>query len=73
MKLILESWFKNPEGVFDVGVIILNEKSTKRYTFVITSEFILKRIQLLCSKNEEKCYGKAINLLKSNNIFKKGE
>jgi len=69
MKLILESMVKNPEGVFDIGIIVLNEKSTKRYTFGISSEFILRRIQLLCSK---KCYGKAINLLKSNNI-RKGE
>jgi len=64
MKLILETVIPNFDGTFDVGVV-LEDKKTRRYSFEIPSEFVVRRVQLLCSK---KAYGKAINLLKERNI-----
>lgn len=60
MQLMIWSQVQHFDGLIDVDVSI----NKKIYSFTLTSEYILDKVQKLI---RQKCPGKALNLLKENN------
>lgn len=64
MYLIHKSTIKNSDGVIDIDVIVVNEKTMKpkQYTYHLSSEYAAKKFHSLYTKGK-KLHGTALNLL----------
>lgn len=72
MYLIHESTIKNPNGVIEISVQIVNGKtSRKHYNFELTSQKAAEEFHWYYRLGR-KCHGKAISILNKNKI-KRGE
>jgi hypothetical protein len=69
MYLIHESTVKTLEGVYEVTVHIVKDTDRKRYTYVISSEYAVRRFHHLYRKSRN-LHGRALAIL---NKFKEKE
>lgn len=60
MRLIHEATIKQPSGLIEIDVIIIN-KTSKRYTYLLASEFLARKFEHLYKKKS--LHGKALALL----------
>ena len=70
MHIIHESTIRNESGVFEVTIFIVNENSTKQYTYGLSSAWAVDKFEKLYRKGRV-FHGKALQFL--NKFQLKGE
>jgi hypothetical protein len=67
MYLIHESTIKNPDGVIDITVHVIEKKTRKKYEYHLSSQKAAETFHSLYRKGS-KCHGKALSILNKNKI-----
>lgn len=65
MKLQYESISKQPDGLTDISVIVIDKKCKRSYTYTVKNQNIVQDFLYL---HRTRKYGQALNLLKKMNL-----
>lgn len=66
LSLKITTYIREAEGTYSISIIIL--PTNKEYTYLLSSQYKLDKLLWFIKK---KFYGKALKLLKENNIMEK--